>query len=176
MKNRLKFAALQGVLAVAAMLSIALSFGIPGSWFRSHSDSAFLLRSFVGGSLIALGPYLASKVHWLSFPVSLRRALFSAAPLLFVGVAFFLGTIGWGDLQEHAIRGGLHLLHRELADQVVGTSRGRKDRRLRLPDGKSYCLHYRRTFAPNSIVDCTLSRWLPSHGWSARQITSFSAA
>jgi hypothetical protein len=52
--------------------------------------------------------------------VSLGRSLLAAFPLPFLPAAFFIGMVGWGDMQEHLIRRMLHATHRELPDRFVG--------------------------------------------------------
>jgi hypothetical protein len=67
-----------------------------------------------------LGPYLAGKRNWLSPRLSLARSIASALPLLFVPIGFLLGMAGWGDFQEHLVRGILHATRKELPDHFVG--------------------------------------------------------
>jgi hypothetical protein len=118
LKSTVKFAFLCGALAALATILCGLSFGIRG--LSRIGDSAMLLSGIVFAVPVSIGPYLASRNGWLSFPVSLGRSVLAALPLPFLPVASFIGMIGWGDMQEHLIRRALHATHRELPDQVVG--------------------------------------------------------
>ena len=69
---------------------------------------------------VSLAPYLASKRGWLSSSISWKRSLLAALPLPFLPVALFIGTIDWGDMQEHLTRSLLHALHREASSELAG--------------------------------------------------------
>ena len=117
-KSTVKFALLCGALTVLAAILGSLSFGLRG--LSRLGDSAVLISGAVFAVPVFLGPYLASRKGWLISPVSLGRSLLAAFPLPFLPAAFFIGMVGWGDMQEHLIRKMLHATHRELPDQFVG--------------------------------------------------------
>ena len=117
MKSTIKFALLSSALTVLAALLGSLSFGIRG---LSRLGTVGILVSGIAFALpVFLAPYLASRRGWLSPPVSLRRSLLAALPMPFLPLAFFIGMVGWGDMQEHLIRRLLHVTHRELPDRLV---------------------------------------------------------
>ena len=118
MKSTIKFALLRGALTVLAAILGSLSFGLRG--LSRLGDSAVLISGTVFAVPVFLGPYLASRKGWLISPVTLGRSLLAAFPLPFLPVAFFIGMVGWGDMQEHLIRRMLHATHRELPDRFVG--------------------------------------------------------
>lgn len=118
LKSTFKFALLCGALTAIAAILGSLTFGIHG--LSRVGESAILISGLIFAAPISLGPYLASKKRWLSFPVSLGRSMLAASPLPFLPIAFFIGMIGWGDMQEHLIRAALHATHRELPDRFVG--------------------------------------------------------
>jgi hypothetical protein len=102
---------------IAAILGSAL-LGIRG--LSRVGDLAILILGVVFAVPVGIGPYLARRKGWLSFPVSLGRSVLAAIPLPLLPAAFFIGMIGWGDMQEHLIRRVVHVAHRELPDQIVG--------------------------------------------------------
>ena len=104
-------------LVIAAILC-SLSFGI--RVLSRGGDLGILISGVVFAVPVFLGPYLASRRGWLSSPVSIGRTVLAALPLPFLPVAFFVGMIGWGDMQEHLIRAALHTTHRELPDGIIG--------------------------------------------------------
>jgi len=118
LKSTVKFALLCGALTVIAAILCSLSFGIRVPSRRG--DLGILISGVVFAFPVFLGPYLASRRGWLSSPVSLGRAVLAALPLPFLPVAFFVGMMGWGDMQEHLIRAVLHATHRELPDGIIG--------------------------------------------------------
>jgi len=118
LKSTMKFALLCGVLNVIAAILCSLSFGI--RVLSRGGDLGILISGVVFAVPVFLGPYLASRRGWLSSPVSIGRTVLAALPLPFLPVAFFVGMIGWGDMQEHLIRAALHTTHRELPDGIIG--------------------------------------------------------
>jgi len=118
LKSTMKFALLCGVLNVIAAILCSLSFGI--RVLSRGGDLGILISGVVFAVPVFLGPYLASRRGWLSSPVSIGRTVLAALPLPFLPVAFFVGMIGWGDMQEHLIRAVLHATHRELPDGIIG--------------------------------------------------------
>jgi hypothetical protein len=64
--------------------------------------------------------YLASKWHWITNNISLARAASSILPLLLLPIALLFAFAGWGDPQEHLVRGFLHVVHRALSKELVG--------------------------------------------------------
>jgi hypothetical protein len=118
MKSPVKFALLCGVLTVIAAILCSLSFGI--RVLSRGGDLGILISGVVFAVPVFLGPYFASRRGWLSSPVSIGRAVLATLPLPFLPVAFFVGMIGWGDVEEHLIRAALHTTHRELPDGIIG--------------------------------------------------------
>jgi hypothetical protein len=116
-KSTIKFAFLCGALTVLAAILGGLSFGIRG---LSRSDSGILISGLAFAVSIFLAPYWASRKGWLVSRVSLSRSLLAALPVPFLPLAFLIGMVGWGDMQEHIIRRLLHATHRELSDRSVG--------------------------------------------------------
>lgn len=119
MKSNAKFALLCGALTVLAAILASLSLELRG--LSRLRDAGVLISGVVFAVPVCLGPYLASKKGWVVTRLSLGRCLLAALPLLFLPAAFFIGMVGWGDPQEHLIRRMLHVVHRELSDQIVGT-------------------------------------------------------
>jgi hypothetical protein len=117
-KSTIKFALLCGALTVVAAILGGLSFGLRG--LSLLGSSGILISGAIFAVPVFLGPFLASRKGWLAPPVSVGRSLLAALPLPFLPVAFFIGMVGWGDMQEHLIRRMLHATHRELPDRVVG--------------------------------------------------------
>jgi hypothetical protein len=117
MSGSLKFTLLTGVLALVVTATAALLLG-------KLSPGRFEAELFIIGALslvpFSLGSYLASKYRWLALDVTLKRSAFSSIPLVFSPIAFLLGMVGWGDIQEHWVRGFLHHVHRELPEHYVG--------------------------------------------------------
>ncbi len=118
LKSTVKFALLCGALTVIAAILCSMSFGI--RVLSRRGDLGILISGVVFAVPVFLGPYLASRRGWLSSPVSIGRTVLAALPLPFLPVAFFVGMIGWGDMQEHMIRAVLHATHRELPDGIIG--------------------------------------------------------
>jgi hypothetical protein len=104
-------------MTVLATVLGSLLFGLRG--LSRLGESAFLISGTAFAVPVFLGPYLASRKGWLSSPVSLGRSLLAAFPLPFLPLAFLIGMVGWGDMQEHLIRGMLHSIHRDLEDRFV---------------------------------------------------------
>jgi hypothetical protein len=96
-----------------------LTLGLPR--LSRNGDLILLVSSAVFAIPVFLAPYFAGRKGWLTFPISLGRSLQAAIPLPFLPLAFFLGMIGWGDMQEHLIRRMLHAIHRELPGETVGS-------------------------------------------------------
>jgi hypothetical protein len=96
-----------------------LTLGLPR--LSRHGDLIVLVSGAVFAIPVLLAPYFAGRKGWLTFSISLGRSLQAAIPLPFLPLAFFLGMIGWGDMQEHLIRRMLHVTHRELPSESVGT-------------------------------------------------------
>lgn len=112
MRPATKFALTNGGAALCALGAVAL---LPylGKSFR-FGDLPLLLGSAIFAVLLVAGPYLASKRSWISDRITLIRCCLAAVPLFFVPFALFLPMVGWGDPEEHLVRGFLHHLHRAL--------------------------------------------------------------
>ena len=118
MKSTIKFALLCGALTVLAAVLGGLLIGLRG--LSRLGDSGILISGLFLAVPVSLGPHLASRKGWLTSPVSLGRSLLAALPVPFLPLAFLIGMVGWGDMQEHLIRRLLHATHRELSDRSVG--------------------------------------------------------
>jgi hypothetical protein len=116
-KPTIKFALLCGLLAALGATFADLSFAVPR--VSRMGDVGALFSGVVFALPVFLGPYLASRRGWLATPVSLGRCLVAALPLPLLPIAFFVGMMGWGDMQEHWIRRVLHATHRELPNRLV---------------------------------------------------------
>lgn len=117
-KSTIKFALLCGALTAIAAALCSLTFGL-GARSRA-GELIILLSGVVFAAPISLAPYLASKKGWVSLAGSMGRCLLAGLPLPFLPVAFFIGTIGWGDMQEHLVRALLHATHREASGPLAG--------------------------------------------------------
>jgi len=103
MKSFVKFALLCGALTAFAAILGSLSFGIRR--LSRIGDTAVLISGVIFAVPVFLGPYLTSRKGWLTSPVSLGRSLLAALPLPFLPAAFFIGMVGWGDMQQQVTCG-----------------------------------------------------------------------
>jgi hypothetical protein len=118
-KSTVKFALLCGAFMVLAVVLASPLIGVPG--VSRLRDAGILVSGAVFAVPVCLGPYLGSRKGWVTTRLSMGRCLLAALPLPFLPITFFIGMAGWGDPQEHLIRGMLHAIHRELPGDIVGT-------------------------------------------------------
>jgi hypothetical protein len=86
----------------------------------SVPSTALLFGDVLFAVPLVLSAYLASKWHWVANDIPLTRASLAILPLLLLPVAFLITFLGWGDPQEHLVRGFLHSLHRVVPQETVG--------------------------------------------------------
>ena len=85
-----------------------------------YADLNVLLGGVAYAGIFLIGPFIASRKGWLEPRMGALRYFLAALPIVFLPATFFVGFIGWGDIQEHWIRAGLHLVHREIPTEQVG--------------------------------------------------------
>ncbi len=83
------------------------------------ADTLFFLGSALYAISLCLGAVIAGRRQWLEKRVTAARASLSALPLLFLPVASMIMIAGWGDPEEHVVRGFLHTVHRALPRENV---------------------------------------------------------
>jgi hypothetical protein len=118
LNSTVKFALLSGALAALASTLGGWSLALPR--LLRHGDLMLLVSGVIFAIPLSLAPYIARSNGWLTFPVSLGRSVLAAIPLPFLPAGFFIGMMGWGDMQEHLVRRMLHVTHRELSSETVG--------------------------------------------------------
>jgi hypothetical protein len=118
LKPTFKFALLSGILAAVAAALGSFSVALPR--LSRHGDLLILASGLIFAIPVFFAPYIAGRKGWLTFSASLGRSLAAAIPLPFLPATFFIGLIGWGDMEEHLIRRLLHATHRELSSETVG--------------------------------------------------------
>jgi hypothetical protein len=105
-----------GLIGLGA--SVVLSFA---SAKLRNADALVLFAGIAYATPIVFTAYLASKRLWVPESITIGRALLSILPLALLPFALLFSFIGWGDPQEHLIRGILHGVHRALPTKLVGT-------------------------------------------------------
>lgn len=112
MRPAIKFALSTGCAGLLAFGAAILAPNL--GRFSRQGDLLLMLGGAVFALLLVLTPYLASKRHWIPDKITLARSLCAAVPLFFVPPALLLPLVGWGDPDEHLVRGLLHRVHRVL--------------------------------------------------------------